>query len=204
MLPQSYISFSFIFEVNLHSCGFKLASANKTPIYNFVVKEYTTAVQKPISLQVWGLPVPIFHQNLLTLHLQSTQWRQLVPLKHWSAPTHYNTMSQTKIQYEILSYNYCFIIKLLTGKNNIFSLHLTHLRVSLYWQDPALVLHLSFSSSFSLSSSSVKELRWKSAPCWYRYTGAAVFVVWVCYGARWERRHSVVGMLHLVNVALLH
>ena len=65
------------------------------------------------------------------------------------------TMSQTKIQYEILSYTYCFIIKLLTEKNNIFSLHLTHLIVSLYWQDLALVLHLSFSSFFSLSSSSV-------------------------------------------------
>jgi len=38
------------FEVNLHSCGFKLVSTNKTPIYNFVVKEYTTAVQKPIHL----------------------------------------------------------------------------------------------------------------------------------------------------------
>jgi len=50
MLPQSHISFSFIFEVNLHSCGFMLASTNKTTIYNFVVKEYTTAVQKPISL----------------------------------------------------------------------------------------------------------------------------------------------------------
>ena len=88
------------------------SSKNKTPIYNSVVKECTTAVQKPISLQLWGLPVPIFHQNLLMLHLQSRQWRQLVPLKHWSAPTCYNTMSQTKIQYEILSHTYCFIIKL--------------------------------------------------------------------------------------------
>jgi hypothetical protein len=50
MLPQSYISFWFIFAVNLDLYGLKLVSMNQTPIYNFVVKEYITAVQKPISL----------------------------------------------------------------------------------------------------------------------------------------------------------
>lgn len=83
--------------------------------------------------------------------------------------------------------------------------HITDLIVSWCWQGPALVLHLSFSSFSFLASSSLTELTWMFAPCWYQYTDAAVSAALVYYGAWWETQHSAVWVWHLVvTVVSLH